>query len=557
MCGLVGAFGSSLYNADEDFFKDGLIASQLRGQDSTGIALVHGKKFNSTILKAAQDASLFVSREDVRKVFNKHHDIKVMMGHTRYATHGTVCDPNAHPFEHEHIVLAHNGGIWNKKDLPDGDKFQVDSEAICHSVAKIGAIETLRKINGAFALSFFDFDEGRFNLIRNEGRPLFYAKHKHRSSWYYASEGEMLLWILRRNKIDFDDIELLEESHLLTFDLKSAKFEIREVNYEKRPTVPDKTHWYPGSREPESEDKTGTVRGTSGTDGEAKEESKVTDISTRRSPFTQEQTMGPHGLGAEYLEKWGLKLGDTVFISMPTVDIVSPKSIHCKGLAYFSKGPNCDVWVYGFTEEDYLRVKNEHNRYFSRIVACFWDKKSASYQIILNSISSIPPNKEGKVVLPYDKYKIFSNTKKEAFKKEEFLPALPPPPPEAAIIKNQEPIDCPFEVVQESVMTQEMLQDLADQAADEHALLEASFRKPGEDDEPDNPQVLNYLDVLVDGPHHRKITRRRWDEETRYGCAYCQAPLFLSNTIWVGDSPIHTSCEAELNKTDSKSKLNS
>lgn len=561
MCGLVGVFGVNTFMQDEDFFNQGMIASQVRGQDSAGMAIIYGQKLNSKILKAAQDSTAFVARHDVQSIFKKHRDIKIMMGHTRYATSGTIVDKNSHPFEHEHIILAHNGGVWNKKDLPDGDKFDVDSEAICHSVAKIGAIETLRKINGAFALSYFDFDEQRFNLIRNDGRPLFWAKHKHRNVYYYASEGEMLLWLLRRNKIDLEvsdenrsGIHLLEESHLASFDMKEEKFEIRKVNYEKRVHVSEpynKTHWHqPTGRESDDkEDKSPPYSGSTGDIGRTPT-SNVTPIDIRRRLLLEKSIEGPHGLGVEYLQKWNLRFHDTVCVYVPDIEPVTAKSHHYRGLAYFGgkDAPDCDIWVYGFSEQDYRIATNGHGRYLSKVQSCYWDSSAKNYVIVLSGIFSTPPPGRG-VVIPKDLKGIFKTPEIKPEKKpvirlldntenQPILPALPAPPA----------IEPTFTLADDDVLTEAQLEELADKAAQEHAALEESFRKkeerqPGQDDEPDGPKVIEDLSELVLGPHGSKITLRRWLEETKDGCGYCTSLLYTPETTdWVGTSPVHKDC---------------
>lgn len=537
MCGLVGVFGQYVSHTDQEFFQDGLISSQLRGQDSTGMTLIHGNKYDVVTLKAAMDATAFLAREDIRGVFKKTHSVRVAMGHTRFATHGKVIDKNAHPFTHEHIVLAHNGGVWNKDDLPDGKKFDVDSEAICHSVAKIGAIETLRIVNGAFALSYYDYDQMRFNLIRNHGRRLYIAKHKNKKAWYYASEGEMLFWLLRRNDIDYEPIQDVPESTLYSYDLESNELTTSKVNYEKKPVVVDyragKGNWhFPHAQEGQ---KRTAITGPS-----------VPQSSLLETRNKWRGSKGPHGDGADYLRQWGLNLGDTIMICMPDIETIGKHTDNAKGMGYFKEGvlQDADIWIYGFTERHYKSIKRTDDRFFTKIVACWFDVNEGSYQIHTNGIFESPPG-DGKVTLPRDLYNVF--------KKSPMCPID---------TKKKDDDTIPFEVnvtpdstdeANEVVLTQEALMGLAEKAAEDHAALMESFsRQPGVDDEePPEPQA----DTLVQGPQGSKITYARWLEDTKQGCGYCTHPICSpDNVIWIGNSPIHANCQDDWDECERKSR---
>jgi hypothetical protein len=81
---------------------------------------------------------------------------KLLMGHTRYATHGKQAVKNCHPFEVGDIIGAHNGVLGNHKELnvTHNRKFEVDSQHLfAHlnegkpfdDISGYGAIEWIKK----------------------------------------------------------------------------------------------------------------------------------------------------------------------------------------------------------------------------------------------------------------------------------------------------------------------------------------------------------------------------------------------------------------------------
>lgn len=196
MCGIVAIISKTPIGfnyKDGDMFKQMLYANALRGFDSTGIFGIN-KYNNLQMIKAAQPAATFLETKafsDFKSdMFSR---LKVVVGHNRAATKGATTDTNAHPFIEDHICLIHNGTITGHKDLADTD---VDSHAICHAFAKDGHMETIPKINGAYALIWYDAKEKLLHIARNEQRPLWLIQTD--AADYIASEPEMLVWLLRR-----------------------------------------------------------------------------------------------------------------------------------------------------------------------------------------------------------------------------------------------------------------------------------------------------------------------------------------------------------------------
>ncbi len=134
MCGIVGYVGSRKVS---DLLLEGLFRLEYRGYDSAGIA-VHDGGAISLRKRAGRVQEL------ARLVDEQPVEGGVGIGHTRWATHGSVTDANSHPHVggNGEVVLVHNGVIENHDTLRDhlqsrGYVFQTetDTEVVAHLVA--------------------------------------------------------------------------------------------------------------------------------------------------------------------------------------------------------------------------------------------------------------------------------------------------------------------------------------------------------------------------------------------------------------------------------------
>ncbi len=186
ICGLVGIAGKIGAN-EEKAFKTMLFLDELRGKHSTGVAFLQGynEKPEFKVVKAAQRGAEFVEN----KVFTTALARKnyVLIGHNRYATQGAIVDENAHPFEFENVIGAHNGSLaWGwKTSFHDSEKRVVDSEAIYSEVNHSDAATMWPKLKGAAALTWLDKRDNSLHFLRNKERPLFFAT---------ANKGETIVW---------------------------------------------------------------------------------------------------------------------------------------------------------------------------------------------------------------------------------------------------------------------------------------------------------------------------------------------------------------------------
>jgi hypothetical protein len=214
MCGLVGVAGS-IDNQDIGAFNDLLLANVVRGKHSTGVAGVD-RGNRSHLIKCVGGPLDLQEQKGYDNVVRQ--DKKVLIGHNRHATVGGVSKVNAHPFDFDNLVGAHNGTV-DKFRLKDHNEFPTDSEALYNNMNLFGPEETIKLISGAWALTWYDKGYKTINLIRNKERPLFYTLCDEGKSLWWASEAGMLRWCLERNRIEVSKVYFLEEDMMLTWEV--------------------------------------------------------------------------------------------------------------------------------------------------------------------------------------------------------------------------------------------------------------------------------------------------------------------------------------------------
>jgi len=238
MCGIVGVIGS-YFKKEEEVFRDLLIIDSLRGEDSTGvIGINHQSK--PSVFKKAVNAIDFLGFKKADSLINAS---RILIGHNRFATKGKVNETNAHPFQYGDFTGVHNGTLRNQSLLPDSKSFEVDSENIFYSFSKIGVDETIKKLDGAFTLVWFNEKEKTVSFVRNNERPLFYCYTEDQRSIYFASEAWMLAGILNRRGVKHDPIISVKEGHIYTFEEPAVGkplvgAHIRKVEMYTKPFVP-------------------------------------------------------------------------------------------------------------------------------------------------------------------------------------------------------------------------------------------------------------------------------------------------------------------------------
>lgn len=228
MCGIVAVLNSNTYARNtDDFMRDALIASQVRGVDSSGIFQVDRKEA-LFMYKTPQNASTFVANRTAEGILFDVPNCPLTVGHVRAATTGAVATNTSHPFkafrdDGSYIIGVHNGTLQMWRGRTDANLYQVDSEWAINMIATHGTA-AFEMFLGSYAFLWWDSSKpDRLFAARNKERTLYYMVTKKKESILMASELGMLGWVASRNELELEPGTThyyLEPNLLYEFDLK-------------------------------------------------------------------------------------------------------------------------------------------------------------------------------------------------------------------------------------------------------------------------------------------------------------------------------------------------
>lgn len=193
MCGIIGVAGK-IGDKEKSFAKQALIVDALRGKHSTGI--VYTDYEGHQVHKEAWLPQDFLAKASTEAQFRLAS--KCIIGHNRAATVGSVTKANAHPFDFSKVVGVHNGTLKKRTGLDKHAAFKVDSENLYHHINEHGLEDAINKCEGAYALVWVDKENNILNFYRNEERPLSYCYSEDGQTLFWASEPDMLRFVLAR-----------------------------------------------------------------------------------------------------------------------------------------------------------------------------------------------------------------------------------------------------------------------------------------------------------------------------------------------------------------------
>lgn len=245
MCGLCGFAtkkGTRLtkgqLNKRADVMESLLIANEVRGSHSTGVALIYenGGR-NEEILKQAIAARDFVKEHEVKKALRKHP--RVVLGHTRYATMGGISKETAHPFQEGSIVGTHNGVIYNHAEIVEivGQEIRVDSQAVFKLLNKNRNRfnKTFKHVRGSCALAWVNMrDTDKTYLISHEN-PLSVARVPSINTLFWSSQLDHLEPVVKSRFGDDYQIFTLKHDKVYVIDknllINGHEVKFKEYNY--------------------------------------------------------------------------------------------------------------------------------------------------------------------------------------------------------------------------------------------------------------------------------------------------------------------------------------
>jgi glutamine---fructose-6-phosphate transaminase (isomerizing) len=165
MCGIVGAIASRNV---VPILTEGLKRLEYRGYDSAGIAVLNGSIQRVRRVGRVAEMESAVLAENLKGI--------VGIGHTRWATHGGVTEPNAHPHvSMSRVAVVHNGIIENHEEQRERLKAlgyvfesQTDTEVVAHLIHHyftasndllLATQRAVADLHGAYALGVVALDD--------------------------------------------------------------------------------------------------------------------------------------------------------------------------------------------------------------------------------------------------------------------------------------------------------------------------------------------------------------------------------------------------------------
>ena len=237
MCGIFSIYSNEIIKPS--YFVNSLKELEYRGYDSAGVAFF--QKGNLNILKTTSKI------KDLELKLKNKPNISMIIGHTRWATHGKPSINNCHPHEYKDIVIVHNGIVENYDELKSSSilrrhkfKSDTDTEILAHlvfyylkkegslvkSVTKVGKL-----IKGSNAFLCVNKKMPNLLIAYKDKTPLYFGIKKN-NEYLFSSDTNAM-----RNDLDkyyyFEDQETIEikDNKFQCFDKRMKIKKIKLRNY--------------------------------------------------------------------------------------------------------------------------------------------------------------------------------------------------------------------------------------------------------------------------------------------------------------------------------------
>lgn len=180
MCGIIGINAFLKTNVVSSVVQ-GLKNLEYRGYDSAGVASIIDEKIEAVKVEG-KISNLEEALNNIKLKSN------VVIGHTRWATHGAANKTNAHPHHTKQVAVVHNGIIENYLELKQeliglGYEFhsQTDSEVIPNLITYyldqgdeplIAVQKSVKRLNGAYSIAVVFTHYPKLMIAARKGSPL-------------------------------------------------------------------------------------------------------------------------------------------------------------------------------------------------------------------------------------------------------------------------------------------------------------------------------------------------------------------------------------------------
>lgn len=224
-----------------------LVRTEHRGHHATGIAEI--SEDAEIVFKKAVEATKFVASEPYKQFMEGvSPKVRILLGHTRHATHSNAHqDDAAHPFQMGKIIGAHNGVIYNWKEVEQRLKETYKKRNVEYpfgpwvndSQAAFGALNWFKKPEDAL-----DVLNGWMALTWTRNKALYFARgNSPELAAAYVAPLRTLFWnsemqVLRRVLFDAgihnDDVEAWPVQSYRLYRYDPMQFDAKGTNAQKR-----------------------------------------------------------------------------------------------------------------------------------------------------------------------------------------------------------------------------------------------------------------------------------------------------------------------------------
>ena len=230
---------TTLSQHEVGYVKGLMLMSCFRGMFGAGSIVVRPHQKKLYIEKCKTELCAAELAFDPEFVKHTSASPKIIATHARAPTKGGNGIEFVHPHRHDNITGVHNGTMFTVMKESISDKHS-DSSAIFKAIQEHGVEEFIKNSRGAYALIWTDTKDSTLNFLRNDQRPLWFARVGHgdfANTMYWSSEKGMLEYVLtERGSISTNAITFIQPKPWLhirfPLDVKAGCFPLTMKQYD-------------------------------------------------------------------------------------------------------------------------------------------------------------------------------------------------------------------------------------------------------------------------------------------------------------------------------------